>query len=131
MKDKIAKIIWFNKNEVKAAEEILNLPVDGVQVTFTCPECDGKKEYIHNGFTDDFDSNGQPVVDEELKGKLVPCDCVDGKMVRHLTIGEALEILPRMVTGLKSMSNGDAFLTTIDGGKIERGDNGFMVCNLS
>ena len=38
---------------------------------------------------------------------------------RSLTIGEALEILPRMVTGLKSMSNGDAFLTTKDGGIVE------------
>lgn len=54
---------------------------------------------------------------------------VDGVQVRNttgttqfvcpLTIGEALEILPRMVTGLKSMSNGDAFLTTKDGGIVE------------
>jgi hypothetical protein len=54
---------------------------------------------------------------------------VDGVQVRNttgttqfvcpLTIGEALEILPRMVTGLKSMSNGDAFLTIIDGGIVE------------
>lgn len=83
-------------------DKILNLPVDGVQVTTTCFDCDGKKEYIHNGFTGDFDSNGQPIVDEELKGKLVPCDCVDGKMVRPLTIGEALKMLPNMVEALKA-----------------------------
>lgn len=41
------------------------------------------------------------------------------KFMRPLTIGEALEILPRMVTGLKRMYCGDAFLTTKDGGIVE------------
>ena len=61
-------------------DEILNMPIDGVQVKNT------------TGTT---------------------------QFVCPLTIGEALEILPRMVTGLKSMSNGDAFLTTKDGGIVE------------
>ena len=71
-------------------DEILDMPVDGVQVKIECP-C------------------------EELSAR-EHCQCT---LKRSLTIGEALEILPRMVTGLKSRSNGDAFLTTKDGGIVE------------
>ena len=71
-------------------DEILDMPVDGVQVKIECP-C------------------------EELSAR-EHCQCT---LKRSLTIGEALEMLPRMVIGLKRMYCGDAFLTTKDGGIVE------------
>lgn len=59
------------------------------------------------------------LVDEILN---MPIDGVQVKNTTGTTKFVALEILPRMVTGLKSMSNGDAFLTTKDGGIVEVND---------
>ena len=81
------------------ADQILDMPVDGVQVTQECTNCKDK--------------------DFLLLRLLCPYCNNTGKIVRTLTIGEALEILPRMVTGLKRMYCGDAFLTTKDGGIVE------------
>ena len=59
-------------------DQILALPVDGVQVTQECTNCKDK--------------------DFLLLRLLCPYCNNTGKIMRTLTIGEALEILPRMVT---------------------------------
>ena len=73
-------------------DKILNLPVDGVQVTEECNNT--------------------------------------GKIMRTLTIGEALEMLPKMVKELYAIDNADSgfsiginkALTTKDGGIVEVND---------
>jgi len=88
-------------------DKILNLPVDGVQVTEECTNCKDK--------------------DFLLLRLFCPYCNNTGKIMRTLTIGEALEMLPKMVKELYAIDNADGgfsigihkALTAKDGGIVE------------
>lgn len=59
-----------------------------------CDYCDGKGYYPHNGMIGIIDSKGQPVIEESLIGRRIPCeDCEEegkiltplGKLMKEIT----------------------------------------------
>ena len=80
---------WLHKDD----------PINGIKIISICPECDGRGSYIHNGLMGVFDSEGQPVIEETLRGQTVHCpECENGQIERQLTIGEVLEMIKVLTT---------------------------------